>query len=171
MSTQRRANRATPATTSCRREPRHRRRTTGCKERAESVELFSSAFSAQFDRAHASGRTAPAGIFPSTFHSIEKEMSLGILEHSATNSLQTDYRNTQLVRLVPVNNRHGSPPAGAGILAAAVTLKSFGSSFPHIPSTSGHARLHPSLPRVPAALSCRTERYDGKRNLYFQHAA
>jgi hypothetical protein len=33
------------------------------------------------------------------------------------------------------------------------------------------ARLHPSLPRVPAALSCRTERQDGKRDLYIQHAA
>ncbi len=30
---------------------------------------------------------------------------------------------------------------------------------------------HPTLPRVPAAIGCRTERYDGKRNLYFQHAA
>jgi hypothetical protein len=30
---------------------------------------------------------------------------------------------------------------------------------------------HPTLPRVPAAIGCRTERYDGKRDLYFQHAA
>jgi hypothetical protein len=30
---------------------------------------------------------------------------------------------------------------------------------------------HPTLPRVPTAISCRTERYDGKRNLHFQHAA
>jgi hypothetical protein len=30
---------------------------------------------------------------------------------------------------------------------------------------------HRTLPRVPSAMSCRTERYDGKRNLYFQHAA
>ena len=30
---------------------------------------------------------------------------------------------------------------------------------------------HSTLPRVPTAISCRTERYDGKRNLHFQHAA
>jgi hypothetical protein len=27
------------------------------------------------------------------------------------------------------------------------------------------------LPQLPAALSCRRERHDGKRNLHFQHAA
>jgi hypothetical protein len=32
-------------------------------------------------------------------------------------------------------------------------------------------RSHPTLPHVPAAVSCRTERYDGKGNLYLQHAA
>ena len=30
---------------------------------------------------------------------------------------------------------------------------------------------HPTLPQVPTAIGCRTERYDGKRNLHFQHAA
>jgi hypothetical protein len=141
MSTQRRANRM---------------RIIGCMECAESVELRSSAFSVQFDHAHASGGTAPAGFFPTWL---------------ATNSLQSDYRNTQLVRLVSLNIRRGSPPPGAGLRAAAVTLKSFGSSTSHIPSLSGPARLHHSLPRVPAARSSRTERYDGKRDLYLQHAA
>jgi hypothetical protein len=30
---------------------------------------------------------------------------------------------------------------------------------------------HSTLPRLPTAISCRTERHDGKRNLHFQHAA
>jgi hypothetical protein len=141
MSTQRRANRL---------------RTIGCMDGAESVELFSSVFSAQFDHAHARGGTAPVGFFP---------------RRLATNSLQSDCRNTQLVRLVSLNIRRGSPPPGAGRHAVAATLKSFGSSISHIPSLSGLARLHHSLPRVPAAKSSWTERYDGKRDLHLQHAA
>jgi len=141
MSTQRRANRM---------------RTTGCMDGAESVELLSSVFSAQFDHAHARGGTAPVGFFPNWL---------------ATNSLQSDYRNTQLVRLVSFDIRRGSPPPGAGCQAAAVTLKSFGSSTSHIPSLSGLARLRHSLPQVPAAKGSWTERYDGKRDLHLQHAA
>jgi hypothetical protein len=141
MSTQRRANGL---------------RTTGCMDGAESVELLSSVFSAQFDHAHARGGTAPVGFFPNWL---------------ATNSLQSDYRITQLVRLVSFNIRRGSPPPGADYRAAAVTLKFFGSSTSHIPSLSGLARLHHSLPRVPAAKGSWTERYDGKRDLYLQHAA
>ncbi len=170
MSTQRRADRM---------------RTTDCMDGSESLELSSSAFlvsafSAQYGHAHASGGTAPMGFFPTRFHPIDKVdagapfrvvASLGTAEQLATNSLQSDYRSTRMVRLVFLNIRRGSPPAGAGGRAAAVTLKSFGSSFPHIPSSTGLARLHLSLPRVPAALSCRTERYDGKRDMYFQHSA
>jgi hypothetical protein len=166
MSTQRRANRM---------------RTAGCMESAGSVELLSSAFSAQFDHAHASGGTAPVGFFTSRFQPIDKAIaevpfrvvaSLGTPEQLATNSLQSDYRNTQPVRLVSLSIRRSSLPPGACVhRAAAVTLKSFGSSFSHTPSSSCLARLHLSLPRVPAALSCWTERYDGKRDMYFQHAA
>jgi hypothetical protein len=156
MSTQRRASRWRP---------------TDCMERAESYGLSSSAFFALIDHAHASGGTAPSGFFPTRFHPSDKDPSPGAPERLATNSLQSDYRSTQFVRLVPMNIRLGSPPPGAGSRAAAVTLKSFGSSFPHIPSPSGLARLHPSLPRVPAVMNSRTERYDGKRDLYLQHAA
>jgi hypothetical protein len=45
------------------------------------------------------------------------------------------------------------------------------SSYPPISSPSGFTRLHPALPQAPSAMSCRTERYDGKRDLYFQHPA
>src|ERR1035438_4851353 len=125
-------------------------------ERAESYWLSSLSFFALYALAYASGGTAPPSFFSAWL---------------ATNSPQSDHRSTQLVRLVSLSIRLGLPPSGAGSRAAAVTLKSSGSSFPHIPSSSGLARLHPSLPRVPVALSCRTERYDGKRDLHLQHAA
>ena len=166
MSTQRRASLSTPSTKTYRWESRGGLRPTGCMEGEGSLELASpgllgsallvSAFSAQIDHADAGGGRAPRGLRRAL---------------TSTNSLQSDYRNTRPVRLVSLNIRPVSPPARAGQGAAAATLKFFGSSFPPIPSSSGFARLHPSLPRVPAALRRRSERYDGKRDMYFQHAA
>jgi hypothetical protein len=46
----------------------------------------------------------------------------------------------------------------------------FDQSFKRIPRCRP-ARYHPALPQVPAALRRRPERQDGKRDLYFQHAA
>ncbi len=46
-----------------------------------------------------------------------------------------------------------------------------GTSNPPIASPSGLPRLHLTLPLVPTANRCRTERYDGKGNLHLQHAA
>jgi hypothetical protein len=166
MSTQRRASHSTPSTKTYRQGPRNGLRPTGCMEGERSLELSNSgllvsallvsAFSAQIDHADSSGGTAPRGL--------RRKLT-------STESLQSDYRNTRLVRLVSLNIRPGSPPTRAGHRAAAVTLKSFGFSFPHIPSSSCLARFHLSLPRVLAALRRRSERYDGKRDMYFQHAA
>jgi hypothetical protein len=155
MSTQRRENRL---------------RTTSCMVRAESFGLSGPAFSAQFDHAHASGETAPPES-PASSQPIDNDLSLGVPYWLATNSLQSDFRSTQTVRLVPMNIRLASPPFRATSRAEAVTLKSSGSSFPHIPSHTCLARLHSSLPQMPAALSGRTERYDGKGNLHFKYAA
>jgi len=166
MSTQRRASRSTPSTKTYRGGPGDGLRPTGCMDGEGSLELSSSgllgsallvsAFSAQINHADSSGGKAPRGL--------RRKLT-------STDSLQSDYRNTRLVRLVSLNIRPGSPPSRAGHHAAAVTLKFFGSSYPHIPSSSGLARLHLSLPRVPAAIGRRSERYDGKRDMYFQHAA
>jgi len=182
MSTQRRASRSTPSTTkdyrggpwdtttpatrTCRRGPWCSLRPTGCMEGEGSLELSSSglpgsaflvsAFLAQIDHADSSDGTAPRGL--------RRKLT-------STDSLQQDYLNTRLVRLVALNIRPGSPLSRAGHRAEAVALKSFGLSFLPIPSPSGFARFHLSLPRVPAALRRRSERYDGKRDMYFQHAA
>ena len=106
----------------------------------------------------ASGGTAPPG-FPAWL---------------ATKSLQSGYRIVQLVRFVQMVGqylRRGSPPFRAGRGAETGTPAIHGSSLPHIPSPSGLARLHPTLPRVPAGRRRWAERYDGKGNLYLQHAA
>jgi hypothetical protein len=74
----------------------------------------------------------------------------------ATKSLQMGYRIVQLVqfvrlvRFVQIDLRHGSPPFGAEPGAEAGTPAIYGSSLPHIPSPSGLARFHRTLPRVPA---------------------
>jgi hypothetical protein len=150
MSTQRRENRSTPATGACRRGPRYRSRPTGCMERAEDFGKKSQTPNSRLNHASTSGGMALAKL--------------------ATNSLLSDYRNTPLVRLVPMDIRRGSPPPGAD-RRAQKPIRVRLTGLPAIPSPSGLARLRPSLPRVPAASSCRTERYDGKRDLYLQHAA
>jgi hypothetical protein len=92
----------------------------------------------------------------------------------ATNSLQSGYRIVQLVQFVQFvrqDLRLSSPPFAASLGAANGRPASHGSSLPHIPSLSGLARLHPTLPRVPAGRRRWAERYDGKGNMYLQHAA
>jgi hypothetical protein len=167
MSTQRRENRW--RRTSC----------TGC------AKLSGQAFSgpiARYACAIASGGTAPPE-FTARFHPSDEDLSPGAPVRLATKSLQSGYRIVQLVRLVqfvqlvlvvqfvPRDLRLSSPPFGAGLGAATGTPANHGSSLPHIPSPSGLACLHPTLPRVPAGRRRWAERYDGKGNLYLQHAA
>jgi hypothetical protein len=176
-----------------RRENRWRR--TSCTGRARaSGEAIPSPI-ARHGSADASGGTAPPGIpvyYPSgknlppgtpayspngknlpfrlsaRFHPSDQDLSLGAPEWLATNSPQSGYRIVQFVRQ---ELRHGSPPFGAGPGAATGTPATHGSDLPHIPSPSGHARLHLTSPRDLAGRRRQAERYDGKRNLYFQHAA
>jgi hypothetical protein len=63
----------------------------------------------------------------------------------------------------------GSPPLAYRSVDAPSSHCSIRSHLIHFPAVG--SRFHPALPRVPAALCRRTERHDGKGNLYFQHAA
>ena len=92
----------------------------------------------------------------------------GLKARLATISLQSDHR---IVQLVLHELRLGSPPSRASFGAETSTPANHGSSLPHIPIPSGLARLHQALPRVPAGRRRWAERYDGKGNLYLQHAA
>jgi hypothetical protein len=89
----------------------------------------------------------------------------------ATKFLQLDRPIRQLVRPVLAVHRRGSPLPGTRRCAALGTLASPRSSLPPIPFPSGFTRLHPTVPQAPDGLSRRAERYDGKRDLYFLHAA
>ena len=147
MSTQRRDDRTTSATeTSCwgfRSHSRH----ASCKDRVGSLAPRSRNLLAM-----AAGRTAPL-VTPAM---------------SATNSLPSDDRNQQPVRLL----QRGSPPHRQAAAPGPPRLHRFG--YPPIPSPALFAHIHPALPCVRLVRRggrCRTERYDGKRNLYFQHTA
>lgn len=81
----------------------------------------------------------------------------------ATNSLQKDH---PLVRLALPGGHGGSPPLWTGRYTYARR-----SSLSLLSVLTGSSRLPLAMPQAPAALSRRAERYDGKRDLYFFHAA
>jgi|HubBroStandDraft_1064217.scaffolds.fasta_scaffold65353_2 hypothetical protein len=91
-----------------------------------------------------------------------------------TNSLQSDHSCLNFVMpawFAKQDIRRGLMPSGAGFRAASGTLTTRRLSLPFIPSPSGFKKLHSTLPQFPALKSRWTERYDGKRDLHFQHAA
>ena len=151
MSTQRRDDRCTPMAETGRWEQQSGSRFANCKDRAGTYGDRFSASPARDLPAIAAGQTAPPAMLP-------------VFE--ATNSLRLDDRNQQqLIRLFSI----GSPPTGQAAAPRPFFERSSG-DLP-LPSPVLRACSHPTLPPVPVALSCRTERYDGKGNLYLQHAA
>ena len=90
-------------------------------------------------------------------------------EREATNSLLSDHRNETLAWL---DSRSGSPPpGGVGVRGPSVRRVTHRSSLRHASILPVRARLHPTLPHAPAGEVRWAERQDGKRDLYFQHAA
>jgi hypothetical protein len=92
----------------------------------------------------------------------------------ATNSLQSDHRTIQFVRLVPRNicpNSRSAPPSERGNRATPGAPATQRSSLPFIPFPSGFELPYPVRPQFPVGSGRWTERYDGKRDLHFQHAA
>ena len=129
----------------------HRQRTAS-ESRAEAPEHSGSAPVSRFGFAAALGQTARPES-PATV---------------ATISLLKDH---PLVQRVRQDVRSGSPPLWTvrhDIAALSVGRRSSRSLLSVL---SGFARLHRPLPQAPAALSRRAERYDGKRDLHFLHAA
>ncbi len=128
-----------------RREPRWQ--CNGDESRQELREPSGSAPDMRLSRAAANGQTARPEI-PATL---------------ATNSLQKDH---PLVRHALRGGHRGSPPLWTGRNESAHR-----SSLSLLSVLSGSACLHLTLPQAPAGLSRWAERYDGKRDLHFIHAA
>jgi hypothetical protein len=154
MSTQRRKERFSLATKVSRLRARLRSWHAGWKNRAVGMGNEFPCFTARNLNAHAMSATAP----------LESSAS------AATNSLQTDHRYQQAIRPVhlPPGIRLGSPPLGEASVQRPSCQRSPGYPL-HLPADC--SRFHRSLPWAPAALCRRTERYDGKRDLHFKHAA
>jgi hypothetical protein len=125
-------------------------------------------------QAFASGGTAPPGPRAS-FHPSDKDPSPGAPEALATKSLQSDHRRAdrrfdRLHRMVGMEIRRGSPPFEAG-RSSRRTTSTPGSTRLFPPPISSPSRFHPPLPEIPAGQRRWAERYDGKRDLHFIHAA
>jgi hypothetical protein len=165
MSTQKRENRYLPATETCRLRLRFRWQRLIDTERAGGRGTIVPTPFARYSCAGSSGGTAPL---------ISALWSLWV--RLATKFLRADISIGQLVQpAFPAERTASPPPFGAccplfwnGARGASVSPRS---SLPHIPFPSGPACLHLTLPQSPAAYQRRAERYDGKRDLYFLHAA
>ena len=165
MSTQKREYRSSPVTETCHRLFRFRRQRTSSTERARRQGRFISTLFARHGCAGAGGGTAP-------LDSIVWSLWVWL----ATKFLQMGLPIGQRVLPVFSAERTGSPPP-LGACRPLIWLGGFGasvsprSSLPPIPFPTGTTRLHLTLPQAPAAYQRRAERYDGKRDLYFLHAA
>jgi len=135
-----------------RREDRTQRNCTECARGLSQIWLIVLAW---FARAAATVGTAPL-----------EETDRFPKARLATNSLQSDRLFAQLAPFVEQDIRRGSPPTGTANRQA-------GSRSSHLltPIPSALASVHPSLTNHPAGKCRWTERYDGKRDLYFQYAA
>ena len=141
-----------------RRENRWQRRS--CTESAKGLGQIWLSFIALFVRAIAKVGTAP----PQTIN----RLSAAWL---ATNSLQTGHLTTQPVRQEICRTSHSSPPLRAASRAIPGTPATRRSSLPLTPAPSGLDHFHSPLALLPAGKCRWTERYDGKRDLYFLNAA
>jgi hypothetical protein len=93
-----------------------------------------------------------------------------ITDRKATNSLLSDRQNETLATQ---DNASGSaPPGRIGSVFPSGLRVSHRSSLRYVPNLLPvRAHLHPALPIAPAGEFRWAERHDGKRDLYFQHAA
>jgi len=168
MSAQRRENRSTRATKIRRREAR-------CRWQLKcTAGAGADAPTAQQGCVSASGRTAPPG-GPEGFHPGDTDQSQGEPARLATKSLRMDRRRSvrrfdRLVRIVGWEVRRGSPPFEAEH-SPLEAIPTPGIARLSPPPNFLPSRLNPPLPEIPAGQRRWAERYDGKRDLYFLHAA
>jgi|GEM_PF-3031350 len=97
------------------------------------------------------------------------ERSREATDRLATNSLLSDHRFGTFAG--PGSLSTSPPHIGAGGRRLSVPQATHRSSHPHISVLPVRTHLHPTLPHAPAGEIRWAERHDGKRDLYFQHAA
>jgi hypothetical protein len=105
------------------------------------------------------------------------------VDRVATDSLRSDYHDETLARS---DSRPGSPPpgatrttgichresrVGADVRWLSLLRDTHRSSFRRVSLLPVRTHLRPTLPIAPAGQDRWAERHDGKRDLYFQHAA
>lgn len=166
MSTQRRANRTAPAIENDRADVR-RRWFRDCTGRT-GIPIPELRISSKL----ASYITAPLiSIFCLIWDLLRTcgEMPQAANERVATNSLLSDHR---FETFAGHEGFSGSPPQlGADSRRLSIPPGTHRSSLPHIPFLSVRSHLRRPLPQAPAGEVRWAERHDGKRDLYFQHAA
>ncbi len=93
-----------------------------------------------------------------------------VTDRKATNSLLSDHDHETLAAS---SNRSGSAPPGRLSAGPPPGLRvSHRSSLRYVPNLLPiRVHLHSTLPIAPAGIIRWAERHDGKRDLYFQHAA
>jgi len=152
MSTQRREDRSNPATgigsLVCGIRERIR-----CMSPAVAVRDFNPGLNARHDHARSFAETA-------------RPMDLAT---SATTSLPMDHPHRKFVS--PAHAARWTSPRSSGSIAKLIRQATRRTFLPLIPIPPDSALLRQTLPQDPAAESRRAERYDGKGNLYFKHAA
>lgn len=153
MSTQRREDRSLPTTQTGSRRCGIRWQRTHCMRLATVVTDFNPGRTARDGRAMGCAETAPP--IP--------------LAASATSPLQMDHPHTKFVW--PVEADRWASPESSGTAAVSIRQATRRTLLPLIPILSDSALSYQALPQDPAADSRRAERYDGKGNLYFKHAA
>ena len=135
-------------------------------ERVGKLELGST-FTTRFNYRRVHGLTAP--LMPIIWLVCAWLFSRETTIWVATKSLLSDHRFPALAGII--SRWSSPPPGGRGSLAACFPRTAHRSSLPHIPILSVRTRLRPTLPNAPAGEIRWAERHDGKRDLYFQHAA
>jgi len=102
-------------------------------------------------------------------HPSDKDQSPRVPGWVAAHSLPSD---NCFATFAGLGSLRGSPPRfGAGACRLPARQATRMSSPLYIPLIRVRVRLHPTLPQAPAGRVRWAERHDGKRDLYFQHAA
>ena len=180
MSTQRRANRTSPAIETdrvdvgCRWFRGCRGRTGISIPETRISSLLASQALPQRQRAVAEGPGITAPLMSiiwlawAWFRSCD-ERSQASTFRVATKSLHTDHRFETFAGYESLSS--SPPPGGAGGCRLPSRRSTHRSSPPHIPTLPVRSHLRHALPQAPVGEVRWAERHDGKRDLYFQHAA